>query len=1008
MALQDNHITHSNSNRQLPTNTKTPHITVSNKLATSPKSNMSPPSSNSNAKREKAEETFTQNQPSDPKAQLPLHIIEKLKFYPGGEEYMKGISAKNRHLDFSDGKTELDWAIVQGDSEVVKVLLDHNWRSQYNLVGGIICLAASGYRNSPPDKLEQHKKTLTVILQHPSVDINSKGNCGNTMLHLAITSGDLNLIKILLEHRADLNIINNRNETPFQIAQAKYDAAPMNEKKQIEQILTTNENNLKIERPRIPSQQEIDKKIEDAKVLIANQAKEDLKIVQLLRQYGAKKPEDYKDPTDQQPLKIPEDLPLVQKEPAANKESDDSNHEDGSLVIIPDTSNAKREESEKPGNTAPQDPSPSSRNIEADPSHQEPGQQNPPATEQKTPPKACDIFSLCTKQPLENDDWSFLITMTTYHPDMIDLKDEDGKTALHISTEARNLPMITWIIDNQHTKKIINLKDKNGKTALHISIDAGDNDTTMLLLKNNAAVDIQDNDGKTAVHYLAQAGKLDEMKLVIEKGADLSKIKDKDNKTVLDNIASYSPGMQALLNSADKTYANAQIYEVAKKGTIQDMENLIAKGADIKQMLGRTTALHLAVQNKNQSMVEFLLAHGVDIEMTSKSGQTALHIAAQNGDWPMVDFLLQRGANVKTQDKFGNTPFHVTAQYTGQKFKLEILESLREKGANINQQNEDGNTPLHAAAQNGNWQMVDFLCHCGADIKMTNNNGQTASEVAKANRQASIADSIDKTLQKQNELQTREDLPLQKTPSDNASGNHGEGPLATQIPDASNAKLEEPPEQNSKNITGAAKNERNINQKNTSGNTLLYKNADLNSAGQGQKTASQVAKANNYNEIAGILKQPMINQEETQTSSPSTETTSLFSISGICSGIWSFFTSFWSGGNSSDVGEGHSNHSTAHESNHSEESNTSWPSWLGSLFKGLWPRKSQDASTKTPDPAGQTDKTTLHNASGDTTPTVFPTDEEMIQQIMAKLPGFPLNLPNDDEPHHLGDQPEVD
>lgn len=1000
MALQDNHITHSNSNRQLPTNTKTPHITVSNKLATSPKSNMSPPSSNSNAKREESEETFTQNQPSDPKAQLPQDIIEKLKFYPRGGEFMKSISQKNLHLDFAGGKTELDWAIVKGDSEVVKVLLDHNWRSQYNLVGGIIYLAASGYRNSPPDKLEQYEKTLTVILQHPSVDINSKDKFGDTILHQIITSGDLNLIKILLEHHADPNIINNCNKTPFQIAQAKYDAAPMNEKKQIEQILENNANrpgSLGI--PVLP-EEKINQKIADAKVLIANQAKEDLKIVQLLRQYGAKKPEDYKDPTDQQPLKIPEDLPLVQKEPAPNKESDDSHHEDGSLVIIPDTSNTKLEEPDKLVNTAPQDPP-----------HKEPGQQNTPATEQKTPPKACDIFSLCTKQPLENDDWSFLITMTTHHPDMIDLKDEDGKTALHISTEARNLPMTTWIIDNQHTKKIINLKDKNGKTALHISIDAGDNDTTMLLLKNNAAVDIQDNDGKTAVHYLAQARKLDEMKLVIEKGADLRNIKDKDGKTVLDNIESYSPDMQALLNSADKTYANAQIYEVAKKGTPQQMDDLIAKGADIKQMLnGTTTALHLAVQNKNQSMVEFLVAHGVDIEMTNRSGQTALHTAALTGDWQIVDFLLERGANINQQDKFGNTPLHVIAQAMGKNFTLTILESLLEKGANINQQDNVGNTPLHAAAQHGNRQMVEFLLQRGADIKMTNNNGQTASQVAQAKKQTNIADLIDKALQKQNELQIPEDLQqlVHKPPSDNGSGNHGEGSLATQIPDASNAKLEEPPEQNSKNITGAAKNERNINQKNTSGNTLLYKNADLNSAGQGQKTASQVAKANNYNEIAGILKQPMINQEETQTSSPSTETTSLFSISGICSGIWSFFTSFWSGGNSSDVGEGHSNHSTAHESNHSEESNTSWPSWLGSLFKGLWPRKSQDASTKTPDPAGQTDKTTLHNASGDTTPTVFPTDEEMIQQIMAKLPGFPLNLPNDDEPHHLGDQPEVD
>jgi len=60
--------------------------------------------------------------------------------------------------------------------------------------------------------------------------------------------------------------------------------------------------------------------------------------------------------------------------------------------------------------------------------------------------------------------------------------------------------------------------------------------------------------------------------------------------------------------------------------------------------------------------------------------------------------------------------------------------------AEVNVRNEMGYTPLHFAAFIGNVSLVKLLVEREADVRLTNNNGQTASDVSRFNGKLDVAE----------------------------------------------------------------------------------------------------------------------------------------------------------------------------------------------------------------------------------------------------------------------------
>ncbi len=135
-------------------------------------------------------------------------------------------------------------------------------------------------------------------------------------------------------------------------------------------------------------------------------------------------------------------------------------------------------------------------------------------------------------------------------------------------------------------------------------------------------------------------------------------------------------------------------------------------------------AITQAAAAGNVALVEELIGQTPDlVSCSSSDGWTPLHVAAHAGQGPVVEFLLAHGADVNTPAKndLHNTPI-LWAVMAGQ---TEMVVLLLAHGANVNTPNSAGATPLHKAAIHGDSQLVRLLLDHGARTDARNSGGQT-------------------------------------------------------------------------------------------------------------------------------------------------------------------------------------------------------------------------------------------------------------------------------------------
>jgi len=152
---------------------------------------------------------------------------------------------------------------------------------------------------------------------------------------------------------------------------------------------------------------------------------------------------------------------------------------------------------------------------------------------------------------------------------------------------------------------------------------------------------------------------------------------------LLDDLVSASPGLSA--------------FEAAAVGALPALERAVAENPSALRTFSEDgwSALHLACFFGNQACVGWLLAHGADVEVTSKN-------------------MLK------------NRPLHAAA---GGRHTAVCAELLRH-GADANAQQHGGYTALHSAAQHGNEELVQALLLAGASTSLSDDQGKTAAQHA--------------------------------------------------------------------------------------------------------------------------------------------------------------------------------------------------------------------------------------------------------------------------------------
>ncbi|XP_075999353.1 ankyrin repeat and SOCS box protein 16 [Genypterus blacodes] len=140
----------------------------------------------------------------------------------------------------------------------------------------------------------------------------------------------------------------------------------------------------------------------------------------------------------------------------------------------------------------------------------------------------------------------------------------------------------------------------------------------------------------------------------------------------------------------------------------------------------QTSALRLAASRGHTGCLEELLFRGAEVN-ADPGGSTALHDACVGGHSVCVQLLLSHGADPDVLSADGSAPLHLCT--SAQSFQC--AELLLSSGAEVNVRAKESRlTPLHVAARRGLEGHVElFLCH-GADVLVTNREGETPLNAA--------------------------------------------------------------------------------------------------------------------------------------------------------------------------------------------------------------------------------------------------------------------------------------
>ena len=313
-------------------------------------------------------------------------------------------------------------------------------------------------------------------------------------------------------------------------------------------------------------------------------------------------------------------------------------------------------------------------------------------------------------------------------PNLINVKDIDGNTALHIAAQEGRELIVSLLLDRQ--PDLINVKDIEGNTALHIAAQEDRDGITELLLNEQPdLINTINYKGELALHIAALNDSKKVIEILMAKDESTVSIQDNDGFTPIDKALEYghTEATELLRQVSGSSADHVVIHEDELESQIEDFEKNEAESDEdditllmeeflAKTKLTTTGNLIEAVKANDFERVKELVRQEADINAKSISGNSVLHIAVRNGSLDIINFLLQQEQiDVATTDGRGNTVLHKALAPIEQINVLEALLNNQKVKSIIDTQNSFGQTALCYASSD---IALNTLLEANADVKI--------------------------------------------------------------------------------------------------------------------------------------------------------------------------------------------------------------------------------------------------------------------------------------------------
>lgn len=309
----------------------------------------------------------------------------------------------------------------------------------------------------------------------------------------------------------------------------------------------------------------------------------------------------------------------------------------------------------------------------------------------------------------------------------VNAKDGQGDTPLQVAIAWGGHENVVKVLIAH--KADINSRDNDGNTPLWSAAARGYTNIIALLLRNGADVNARDKYGDCPLSAAIENNRYGVVPLLLSNGADPA-IADLSGDTMLDRAALQdSPALAKMLLLCYKGTKGAAILSNAFSSAFQFGHMDVAVPIAISALRFESNSIQAAAFEGDGDDVRARLHSQPDLlNARDFLGLTPLHRAVQGGRNSMVDFLLAKGANINSTDQNGNTPLH-WAVFMGQ---TNIVKTLIIHKADLNAKGAGRKTPLHLAIQQGFLSIAGMLLKAGADPNVVATGGQTPLWIAVA------------------------------------------------------------------------------------------------------------------------------------------------------------------------------------------------------------------------------------------------------------------------------------
>jgi len=325
----------------------------------------------------------------------------------------------------------------------------------------------------------------------------------------------------------------------------------------------------------------------------------------------------------------------------------------------------------------------------------------------------------------------------------------DGTTALHWAAHWNDAEAVNLLLKAGANAKAAN---RYGATPLSEAVTSGSAAMIEALLNAGAsAKTLTTPEGETVLMTAARAGNIDAVKLLIGKGADVNAKESYKNQTALMWAAAERHAAVAkvlLENGADWKIRSIDRETKPPRLSAASSISPIARGG--------FTALLFSAREGDVETAKVMLDAGVDPNYGDVDNTSALVVALMNKQYTFAKFLIDRGANPNIVDAYGRTALYAIVDIRNEDWStlpnragddpfptIEIARDLLARGAKVDaaltkplpgrsgMDSGDtalgpGSTPLMRAARAGDAEMMRLLLANGADPKLTTRDGNNA------------------------------------------------------------------------------------------------------------------------------------------------------------------------------------------------------------------------------------------------------------------------------------------